>query len=133
LSTLIVLFLKSPAHSFERVAARRNFENGLYIAAEEVEYNFIENFKNVAKCFPYFDESFFVYTGEKGENQLVMKFQQDILVEYKKNDFTFIQKFAEYSYQLQRLNKNDLNIIVENANYKIESIKNIPDKGFRWA
>jgi predicted ABC-type ATPase len=133
LSTLIVLFLKSPAHSFERVAARRNFENGLYIAAEEVEYNFIENFKNVTKCFPYFDESFFVYTGEKGENQLVMKFQQDILVEYKKNDFTFIQKFAEHSYQLQRLNKNDLTIIVENANYKLESIKNIPDKGFRWA
>src|ERR1700723_1636756 len=29
--TLIVLFLKSPAHSVERVAARRNFENGLYI------------------------------------------------------------------------------------------------------
>lgn len=44
-STLIVLFLKSPAHSLERVAARRNFENGLYISAEEVEYNFIENFK----------------------------------------------------------------------------------------
>jgi predicted ABC-type ATPase len=111
---LIVLFLKSPAHSVERVAARRNFENGLYIGSEEVEYNFIENFKNVSKYFPYFDESFFVYTGEKEKNQLIVKFQQDVLVEYKSNDFVFIQKFAEYAHQLERLNRNDLEIIAAN-------------------
>jgi hypothetical protein len=77
------LFLRSPTQSFERVAARRTYESGLFISEEEVEYNFIENFKNVAKYFPYFDESFFVYTGVKDRNQLVMKFQQDGLIEYK--------------------------------------------------
>ena len=115
-STLIVLFLKSPAHSLERVAARRNFENGLYISAEEVEYNFIENFKNVGKYFPYFDETFFVYTGEKERNQLIIKFQQNVLVEYKANDFVFIQKFAEYSLQLDRLDKEDFARIARNNN-----------------
>src|ERR1700722_19617963 len=67
-STLIVLFLKSFSHSLERVAARRTFENGLYISAEQVEYNFVENFKNVARYFPYFDQAFFIYTGKKDNN-----------------------------------------------------------------
>jgi predicted ABC-type ATPase len=132
-STLIVLFLRSPTQSFERVAARRTFESGLFISEEEVEYNFIENFKNVARYFPYFDDSFFVYTGVKDQNQLVMKFQQDSLVEYKTNDFSFIQKFAEYSYQHQRLGKSDFEIITENKDYKAESLRNISDKGFSWA
>ncbi len=130
--TLIVLFLKSPTHSLERVAARRNFENGLYISTEEVEYNFIENFKNVGKYFPYFDETFFVYTGEKEKNQLMMKFQQDVLVEYKTNDFVFIQKFAEYSLQLGRLNKNDFEIIARNGNYYAEAISLTSSKSFKW-
>jgi predicted ABC-type ATPase len=131
-STLIVLFLKSPAHSLERVAARRNFENGLYISAEEVEYNFIENFKNVGSYFPYFDESVFVYTGEKERNQLMMKFRQDALIEYKSNDFVFIQKFAEYSRQHDRLSKHDFEVIAGNRNYKAESVKVISQKSFEW-
>lgn len=131
-STLIVLFLKSPAHSLERVAARRNFENGLYISAEEVEYNFIENFKNVGKYFPYFDETFFVYTGEKERNQLIIKFQQNVLVEYKANDFVFIQKFAEYSLQLDRLDKEDFARIARNYNYRVESVKYTSTKSFEW-
>jgi predicted ABC-type ATPase len=73
-ATLIVLFLKSPSHSLERVAARRTFENGLYISAEQVEYNFIENFKNVARYSPYFDQAFFIYTGKKDKNELIMSF-----------------------------------------------------------
>ena len=42
-TTFIVLFLKSPAQSFERVAARRAFEGGLVISPGNVEHNFIEN------------------------------------------------------------------------------------------
>jgi predicted ABC-type ATPase len=131
-TTLILLFLKSPSHSLERVAARRTFENGLYISKEEVEYNFIENFKNVSKYFPYFDETFFVYTGKKDQNQLVMQFQQASLVEYRLNDFTFVQKFAEYAYQTQRLEKEDFEIIAANKDYKRESVKGVSNKGFKW-
>lgn len=130
-STLIVLFLKSPSHSLERVAARRAFENGLYISADEVEYNFIENFKNVAKYFPYFDRSFFIYTGKKDKNELIMSFHRDALTEYRSNDFVFVQKFAEHAYQLQRLDKGDFDVIVANSDYKAEVARNIPN-GFNW-
>lgn len=132
-SSLLVLFLKSPAHSFERVAARKTFENGLFISEGNVEYNFVENFKNVSKYFPYFDETFFLYTGERGRNDLVMKFQQDRLIEYKSNDFLFVQKFAEYSNSLQRLDQMDLDIIKANIDYKADSVKEFPNKGLRWA
>jgi predicted ABC-type ATPase len=131
-STLIVLFLKSHVHSLERVAARRNFENGLFISTEEVEFNFVENFKNVAKFFPYFDETFFVYTGVKDKNQLIMKFQQDELVEYKANELVFIQKFAEYSLQIDRLNKRDFEIIRANGDFESEFHEIIPRKRFKW-
>jgi predicted ABC-type ATPase len=131
-SSLVVLFLKSPAQSFERVAARNAFENGLFISEGNVKYNYIENFKNVSKYFPYFDESYFLYTGEKGQNHLIMKFQQDILIDYKSNDLVFVQKFAEYSHQLQRLNKKDFEILIANKDYKAEMVKNLPNKGFQW-
>lgn len=131
-STLIVLFLKSHVHSLERVAARRNFENGLFISTEEVEYNFIENFKNVAKFFPYFDETFFVYTGERDKNQLIMRFQQDMLIEYKANDLVFIQKFAEYSHQIERLSKKDFDMIRENRDFESSSDRAISPKVFKW-
>ena len=61
-----------------------------------------------------------------------MKFQQDTLIEYKSNDFVFIQKFAEYSLQLDRLHKKDFVIIAENGNYKAESIRLISNKTFEW-
>src|SRR5579863_7052827 len=64
-SSLIVLFLNTPYESFERVAARLTFENGLDIPEKEVIYNFEENFKNVAKYYFYFNSSFFIYTGVK--------------------------------------------------------------------
>jgi predicted ABC-type ATPase len=131
-STLIVLFLKSHVHSLERVAARRNFENGLFISTEEVEYNFIENFRNVAKFFPYFDETFFVYTGVKDKNQLIMKFEQDVLIEYKSNEFVFVQRFAEFSYQIERLNKKDFDIIRANRDFMRDSGKGIAPKTFKW-
>jgi predicted ABC-type ATPase len=117
-TTLIVLFLRSHNHSLERVVARRKFENGLFISVEEVEYNFIESFKNVAKYFSYFDESFFVYTGEREKNQLVMGFQKDVLREYHSNDLVYIQKFAEYSLQIGRLRKSDFEILQANETFK---------------
>jgi len=131
-STLIVLFLKSSSHSLERVAARRTFENGLYISAEEVEYNFIENFKNVAKYFLYFDQSFFIYTRKKDGNKLIMNFHRDTIIEYKSNDFVFVQKFAEHAYQIQRLDKKDFEVIAANKDYKVETALNISSRGFNW-
>ena len=82
-SSLVVLFLNTPDQSFMRVAARLTFENGLDIPEEEVTYNFVENFKNVAKHYFYFDNSFFIYTGVKDFNQLIMTFAKERLVEYR--------------------------------------------------
>ena len=58
-----------------------------------------------------------IYTGEKDKNQLVMKFQHDVLSEYKSNDFVFVQKFSEHSQKLERLNKGDLLLIASNKSY----------------
>jgi hypothetical protein len=125
------IILETPAQSLERVANRRASENGLYISPGNVEYNFIENFKNVAICFPYFDESYFLYTGEKGLNQLVMRFEKDRLVEYNANNLTYIQKFAEHAFQKQGLDKKDFGIIVANSDYFKDSQKAPPRKSFR--
>jgi predicted ABC-type ATPase len=131
--TFIVLFLKSPAQSFERVAARRAFEGGLVISSGNVEFNFIENFRNVSKYFPYFNESYFLYTGEIGRNQLIMRFEKDKLMEYVSNDLTFVQKFAEQAYKLERLDKHDLDIIAANKNHKTASHQISHSKGFRMS
>jgi predicted ABC-type ATPase len=131
--TFIVLFLKSPAQSFERVAARRAFEGGLVISSGNVEFNFIENFRNVSKYFPYFNESYFLYTGEIGRNELIMRFEKDKLMEYVSNDLTFVQKFAEQAYKLERLDKHDLEIIAANKNHKTESHQISHSKGFRMS
>src|SRR5882757_3342211 len=88
--------------------------------------------KNVSKYFPYFDESFFLYTGEKGTNELIMRFQRDSLVEYKSNDFQFVQKFGEYAHSLQRLEQKDLDIIIANKAYKADFMKNVSNKGVKW-
>ena len=127
------MFLKSPAQSFERVAARRAFEGGLIISSGNVEFNFIENFKNVSKYFPYFDESYFIYTGEVGRNQLIMRFEKDKLMEYVSNDLTFVQKFAEQAYKLQRLDKHGLEVIAANENYKTKAQEISRSKGFRMS
>jgi predicted ABC-type ATPase len=130
-TTFIVLFLKSPAQSFERVAARRAFEGGLVISPGNVEHNFIENFKNVSRYFPYFHESYFIYTGERDSNELIMRFEKDKLMEYVSNDLTYVQKFAEQAYRHQRLDKHDLDIIATNKLYKVASIKEEQSKSFR--
>jgi len=120
-TSMVVLFLKSPAHSLERVASRTALESGLYISPGNVEYNFVENFKNVGKFFPYFDESYFLYTGEIGLTQFIMRFDKNRLIEYKSNSLIYIQKFAEYAFQQQRLDKEDFDIITANGNYLRDS------------
>ncbi|MBN9384300.1 MAG: hypothetical protein J0H74_26345 [Chitinophagaceae bacterium] len=129
-SSLIVLFLKSPAQSLERVANRRALENGLHISAGNVEHNFIENFKNVAKYFQYFDESYFLYTGEVGRNHLIMKYEKTRLAEYKSNDLIYIQKFAEQAYRNQCLDKHEFEIIATNMDFKDIIQKQKHGKGF---
>jgi len=116
-STLVTLFLRSPAQSLERVANRRALENGLHISAGNVEHNFIENLKNVSKYYAYFDESFYIYTGETHQNQLMMCFEKDKLIEYKSNDLTYIQKFAEMAHRNQLLDQQDLEIIAANKDF----------------
>jgi predicted ABC-type ATPase len=113
-STLITLFLRSPAQSLDRVANRRALENGLHISSGNVEHNFIENLKNVSKYYAYFEESYFVYTGEVHRNQLIMRFEKERLVEYKANDLAYVQKFAEMAYHNQVLDRKELEIIAGN-------------------
>jgi hypothetical protein len=60
-----------------------------------------------------------------------MNFDRDVIVEYQSNDFVFIQKFAEHAYQLQRLNKEDFDVIVANRHYKTEGSRGVP-KRFTW-
>jgi hypothetical protein len=116
---LIILFLKSPAQSLDRVANRRALENGLHISAGNVEHNFIENLRNVSKYYAYFEESHFIYTGEVNRNQLIMRFEKEKLVEYKANDLTYVQKFAEMAYHNQLLDQRELEIIASNKDFKI--------------
>ena len=129
-SSLVVLFLKSPAQSRERVANRAALENGLHISPGNVELNFIENFKNVARYFFYFDESNFIYTGEKGLNRLIMRFEKGKLAEYIKNDLDYVQRFAGYAHHLERLDNHDLDIITANRNYTLGVRKAPLGKGF---
>jgi predicted ABC-type ATPase len=116
-STLITLFLRSPAQSLERVANRRALENGLHISAGNVEHNFIENLRNVSRYYAYFEESYFVYTGEVHSNQLIMRFEKENLVEYKANDLAYVQKFAEMAYHNQVLDRRELEIIATNKDF----------------
>ncbi len=122
-TSLMVLFLNSPAQSFGRVAARSAMENGLYIPEEEVKYNFAENFKNVSKYYFYFDKAFFIYTGVKDLNQHIMTFAKGNLVEYKASDLDFVQRFAGYAYSIDRMNKGDLDIITANAPFLSDKLE----------
>ena len=121
-SSLVVLFLNTPDQSFMRVAARLTFENGLDIPEEEVTYNFVENFKNVAKHYFYFDNSFFIYTGVKDFNQLIMTFAKERLVEYKANDLDYIQRFAGYAHSIGPMDKKVLDTIAANTHFISEKL-----------
>ncbi len=116
-STLVTLFLRSPAQSLERVANRKALENGLHISAGNVEHNFMENLRNVSKYYAYFEESYFIYTGEVHRNQLIIRFEKERLVEYKANDLAYVQKFAEMAYHNQVLDRGELEIIAADRDF----------------
>lgn len=117
LTSLIVLFLDSPTQSVERVAFRSLEQNGLPITERNVKINFNENFKNVANYFYYFDYTSFYYTGITNKTTFVMGFQKSSLIEYKTSNLLYPQKFADYSYQNQRLSPEGYQIIKRNLNY----------------
>jgi hypothetical protein len=62
-----------------------------------------------------------------------MRFEKDKLMEYVSNDLTFVQKFAEQACKLQRLERNDLDIIAANKNYRTGSHEIFRSKGFRMS
>lgn len=94
--SLFQLFLKSPAKSQERVSFRALTEGSYNIDKEAVKINFDSNFKNLANSYYLFDEAYFIYTGIKNKNELILSFQKGKLVHYTKNDLTYIQVFADY-------------------------------------
>jgi predicted ABC-type ATPase len=120
-TSLIILFLDNPKQSFGRVTIRGMQRSGITISGENVKINFNESFKNVASYFFYFDNSDFIYTGLDGINQLIMSFQKSELIAYNTNKLNYPQKFASFSFQLQRLNEDAYQKIVANKTFVIES------------
>jgi DNA replication protein DnaD len=120
-----VLFLDSIQHSLERVAFRSIEQNGLMISGSNIRLNFNESFKNVAQYFFYFDQSDFVYTGITGMNKLIMSFSQSELIAYQANELQYPQKFAQFSFQQQRLNKNAFAVIMANKDHQLEQPKTV--------
>ena len=113
-TSLVVLFLDSLQQSIKRVALRGKQQSGISISGSNIKINFNESFKNVATYFFYFDRSDFIYTGMGDENKLVMSFKKGTLVSYHANELTYPQKFAAYSFQKGRLEKEAHDIIVTN-------------------
>ena len=122
-TSLIVLFLDSIQQSVNRVAIRGMQQSGITISGSNVKINFNESFKNVAKYFFYFDRTDFIYTGAGTINQLIMSFQKGDLLTYHSNELDYPQKFAEYSFQNERLNQDVYKTITANKNFKNKSLK----------
>ena len=114
---LIALFLNNPQDSLDRSNQRRVNENGLPISKGNVLLNFNENFKNVAYYYFYFDQTDFIYTGTNNENLNIMTFQEQALIRYQYNEFSYIKQFAEFSYVKDRLTKEAFDIISLNNDY----------------
>ncbi len=117
ITSLIALFLDNPDQSFSRVASRIVDQNGLNISRGNVRINFNESFKNIAQYFFYFDRSDFIYTGESGQNELIMSFNKGELLSYTASELSYPQKLAEYSYRKERMNGDAYKIIMTNRDF----------------
>ncbi|HEY4327239.1 MAG TPA: hypothetical protein VGN20_24850 [Mucilaginibacter sp.] len=130
-TSLVVLFLDNLQQSFARVALRGIQQSGITISSGNIKINFNESFKNAATYFFYFDRSDFIYTGTNGMNQLVMSFQKTQLLNYHTSELSYPQKFAAYSMQKERLNKEAYQIITANKNFRSESAVGSNSKKFK--
>lgn len=131
---LVQLFLDSPNDSLDRANRRRIFENGLAISKDTVLINFNENFKNFSHFYFYFDKVDLIFNGGKNEAINLMSFEGMQLTRYQRNDFSFVNKFAQYSFRNDRMEKAAFDIITANLDYSIETEKTRkqPDEGRRF-
>lgn len=118
-TNLIVLFLDNFKKSNERVAVRAMQQSGLTISGSNVNINFNESFKNIAKFFFYFDKTVFIHTGDDGKNQQIMSFSKSDLLSYNENNLQYPQRFAQYSFKNDRLVERAYNIITTNQNFHL--------------
>jgi len=113
-------FFRLPLHSIARVANRTLESNGLHISGNNINLNFNESFKNIARYFFYFDKTDFIYTGNADQNSLIMSFRKSELVSFTACDLDFPQKFADYAFRGDRSNDDADAIIKANQNYQAE-------------
>jgi len=123
----VQLFLDTPNKSLDRANRRRILENGLAISKDTVLLNFNENFRNFSHYYFYFDRTDLIYNGGLNEAQNLITFNRMDLVKYQSNPFNYIQKFAEFSFKQDRMDKEVFEIIMANKNY----LKNGQDENLR--
>lgn len=118
-TSMVVLFLDSIQQSIERVAFRSLEQNGLIITGGNIRINFNESFKNIANYFFYFDSVDFIYTGVANKNTTIMSFLKSKLVMYKSSGLVYPLKFASYSFNNGRMEKESFDIITANSDYLV--------------
>lgn len=116
-TSLIVLFLDTPKQSVARVAARSVEQSGLVISGTNVITNFNESFKNIASYYFYFDQADFLYTGQAGRNEQIMRFRKMELINYRSTALQYPQKFSSFAYNKQRMNEDAYRIIQSNKDF----------------
>lgn len=119
-TSLIVLFLDNPKESMDRVASRYLEQNGLEISKGNVELNFAENFKNIATYHYYLDRADFIYTGNKNQNENLLTLNGLEIISYKKNDYSFLQYFAQYAFSRDKISKEAFDVILNNIDFRKE-------------
>lgn len=92
-------------------------QRGLEISKENVEINFMENFKNVSNFHFFFDRVDFIYTGNKNQNENIMTLKGLEIISYKQNETSFLQAFAKHTLSRDKLSKEAFDIIVKNKDF----------------